>query len=166
MFLIRDSVLAHYRDNIDTFIVGDLRAGEQELEDLEQLIELYKNDLINHVKVRLEDAVCYNHEIFRGMHKLPTCLMAEILHSKILCKVENIFQGIHYEIVFKDLQYKYQNGVTPGDARPSRFQMFEPRSNKYAEQNQGPNRRVSLKEMGSKKIEEIGSKIKSFINLG
>ena len=103
MFLIRDSVLAHYRENIDTFIVGSLQAGEQELEDLEQLIELYKSDLINHVKVRLEDAICYNHEIFLGMHKLPTCLMAEILHSKILAKVELIFQGIHYEIVFRDL---------------------------------------------------------------
>lgn len=30
--------------------------------------------------MRLEEAICYNHEIFRGMHKLPTCLMTEIMH--------------------------------------------------------------------------------------
>ena len=75
-------MLAHYSENLGDLLVGRQAAYVDNQEDILELIELYKSDLINHVRVRLESAVCYNHEIFKGMHQLPRCLVYEIMHEK------------------------------------------------------------------------------------
>lgn len=70
-------------------------------------MDLYKSDLINHIMSRLEIQIVENHEIFSGLQNLPKCLKCEILHQKVLAKIEKIFQGIHYEIIFKDKINRY-----------------------------------------------------------
>jgi len=81
--VITKTVLAHYHENKQTLLsesfVMDERTNTKG-EDLERLLELYKTDLINHIKSRLERAICENHDIFKGVSRLPKCLMEEILH--------------------------------------------------------------------------------------
>ena len=104
---------------------GDkLDGGNKQADDLQSIMDLYRSDLINHVMSRLESTILENHEIFGSMTNMPKCLKVEILHQKILSKIEKIFQGIHYEIIFKDMQFKYQHGdfeQSPGGQAPYRY---------------------------------------------